>query len=140
VLLKQRASELGQRLGADIVERPEDAFAILDRERHHLVSRASDFSRKNRVGSSTSLTSSRTSSSGIRRSARYTETMGVTRDCVSDQPERSPLDRASEANVSVGLGGQERMFAHLVARFAIEPAGEMILVSRPLRPLSKSGK
>jgi hypothetical protein len=37
------------------------------------TSSASDFSRKERVGSSTSVMSSRTSSSGIRRPARYTE-------------------------------------------------------------------
>ena len=30
---------------------------------------------------------------------------------VLSEPERSTLDRSAEANVSVGLGGQERMFA-----------------------------
>jgi hypothetical protein len=37
VLLQQHSARLGQRLRADIVERPEDALAIFDGERHYLT-------------------------------------------------------------------------------------------------------
>ena len=37
VLLQEHGTKLRQRLGADIVERPEDAFAIFDCERHDLA-------------------------------------------------------------------------------------------------------
>ena len=37
VLLEKHASQLGQRVGAHIVERPQDAFAIFDCERHDLA-------------------------------------------------------------------------------------------------------
>jgi hypothetical protein len=36
---------------------------------------------------------------------------------VPSQPEGSALDRAAEADVSVGLRRHERMFPHLAARF-----------------------
>jgi hypothetical protein len=38
VLLHQHPSQLRQRIRADIVERPQDALAILDRERNDLCS------------------------------------------------------------------------------------------------------
>ncbi len=38
------------------------------------------------------------------------------------RPQRTALDRSAEADVSVGLGGQERMFAHLETAGTI-PAG-----------------
>ena len=43
VLLEQNAPRRGQSLGADIVERPEDALAIFDGERDYLFVTAAAF-------------------------------------------------------------------------------------------------
>jgi hypothetical protein len=71
VLLQQHTTELDQRVRASIVERQQDALAIVGATTP--ASSASDFSRNERVGSSTSSMSLRTSSSGMRRPARYIE-------------------------------------------------------------------
>ena len=73
MLLEQNGPELCQRVRADIVsaQRMRSRSSIVSATTS--LSSASDFSRKERVGSSTSLMSSRTSSSGIRKTGEIHE-------------------------------------------------------------------
>jgi hypothetical protein len=73
VFLEQDATQLGQRVRPRIIERRRTRSRSATVSATTAVCCARAFSRRERVGSSTSLTSSRTSSSGIRRPARYTK-------------------------------------------------------------------
>jgi hypothetical protein len=73
VLGEEHAAELCQRVGADIVERPEEAFAILNGERNNLGAECERPGQKGARRLVYECDESRTSSSGIRSPARYTE-------------------------------------------------------------------
>ena len=88
MLGEQHPAKLCEGDRPDIVERPQDALAVIDGECDDSSSSASDFSRNERVGSSTSVMSSRTSSSGTCKPARYTEAK-VPGAIVSKPPPRS---------------------------------------------------
>jgi hypothetical protein len=73
VLLQEHPAELGQGVRPDIVGRPEDAFAVFDPECDDLALERERLLEKGACRLVHEPYDSRTSSSGIRRPARYTE-------------------------------------------------------------------
>ena len=130
VLLEQRATELGQGVRPRIIERSQDPLAVLDGERDGSSLEPSDFSRSERVGSS-SLMSSRTSSSGIRRPARYIGlsypvgrrvlTTDTTPPQVSSDPQPLGVDAPKLTQLGSGQG-----------RPALKQARKLVVAYRPL--------
>jgi len=97
VLGEQHPAKLCEGVRPDIVERTQDVLAVIDGECDDSSLECERLSRNERVGSSTSVMSSRTSSSGTCKPARYTKAKVSPKRATPNRRRRfqaeSPLER-----------------------------------------------